>query len=332
MRHALLAAAALAIGCAWPAVAADWTDAVFPDRSHDFGTVARGSKVHHSFRLVNSTNQDIHIAAWRTKCGCTEVTVGARDIPPGTQTTVNAVIDTTKFTGYKASGLTLVIDRPQFVEVDLNLTCFIRGDLTLTPGQVDFGVANRSASPSVSLNLSYVGGQPDWAITEMKTISDHVVAELREVGRSPGGSVSYALTATLKPSAPVGFFKDEITLKTNDRSGPTIPVSVSAIVQSNVTISPSVINLGTVRPGQSIQKTVMVRSSKPFRINAIRPGKTELTAPAPSPAEPPRPLYPIVLTFKAPSQVGSYNAAVEFETDVPDEPAARLTVFANVVP
>src|SRR6185312_5336638 len=96
------------------------------------------------------------------------------------------------------------------VSVDLNLTCFIRSDVTLNPGQVDFGVVNRSTNPKIELVLAYAGGQADWAVSEMKTISDHMVAELREQGRSPGGQVSYVLTATLKPSAPVGFFKDQI--------------------------------------------------------------------------------------------------------------------------
>src|SRR5205823_2326929 len=90
--------------------AQDWVAAAFPERAFDFGTVARGSKVHHTFKLLNRTNQEIHIADWRTKCGCTEVKVGAREIPPGTLTVIEAVLDTTKFQGYKASGLTLVID------------------------------------------------------------------------------------------------------------------------------------------------------------------------------------------------------------------------------
>ena len=330
MRLALLAAVALAAGCVRPAGAADWTDAVFPDRSHDFGTVARGSKVYHSFRLVNSTDQEIHIAAWRTKCGCTDVTVGARDIPPGTQTTINAVIDTTKFTGYKASGLTLVLDRPQFKEVDLNLTCFIRGDLTLIPGQVDFGVANRSAGPSVTLTLSYVGGQPNWAITEMKTISDHITAKLEEQGRSPSGQVNYLLTTTLKPSAPIGFFRDEITLKTNDPSSPSIPVSVNANIQSNVTLSPSLMNLGRVRPGETIKKTIMVRSAQPFKVTGAKASQSDLTIA--TPGDQSRPLHAVNFTFKAPAQVGPYNAVIEVETDIKDEPPARLTAFATIVP
>src|SRR5581483_2944009 len=104
-------------------------------------------------KLINRTAQDIHIADYRTKCGCTDVHIGARDVPPGTQTVVEAVIDTTKFEGYKASGLTLVMTRPQFIEVDLNLSCFIRGDITLNPGVIDFGTVQRAAGNTVNLTL-----------------------------------------------------------------------------------------------------------------------------------------------------------------------------------
>jgi len=48
-----------------------------------------------------------------------------------------------------------------------------------------------------------------------------------------------------------GLFKDEITLYTNDPASATIPISVTANVQSAVTVSPKIINLGTVRPGDS---------------------------------------------------------------------------------
>ena len=124
----------------------------------------------------------------------------------------------------------------------------------------------------------------------MNTISEHIEAKLTETGRSPGGSVNYTLSVVLKPSAPVGFFKDEITLWTNDANSPTIPISVSAVVQSNVVVSPSVINFGTVKAGQSIQKTVLVLGSKPFKLAEVRPSLADLsTAPlADQPKGPPR--------------------------------------------
>ncbi len=327
--NVLIAVAACSVG---PGAARgqDWIKSVFPDREHDFGTVARGSKIHHSFKLVNTTNAEIHIATYQTKCGCTEVRLGATTIPAGTQTVIEAVIDTTKFQGPKASGLTLIIDRPQYTQVDLNLKCFIRADLTLNPGQADFGSVNRTAKPAVELALSYAGGQADWAITKMQTTSQHVTARLTELGRSPGGAVNYTLTATLNPSAPVGFFKDEITLFTNDASSPTIPVSVTAIIQSNVMVSPSVLTLGAVRPGEEVKKTILVRSSQPFKLIGVKSSRGELTTPAPG--DQPKVLHPVAITFKAPAEPGPFHAVIEVESDVKDEPPTKINAFATVVP
>ena len=126
----------------------DWVARVFPERAHDFGIVARGSQVRHAFPVVNRTDMEVRIVDWRTKCGCTNVRVGSKVIPPGTQTTIEATIDTTQFVGYKASGLTLVLDRPLVTEVDLNMNCFIRADITLTPGLVDFGIVRPSDKPA----------------------------------------------------------------------------------------------------------------------------------------------------------------------------------------
>ena len=151
--------------------------------------------------------------------------------------------------------------------------------MTLNPGQVDFGVVNRSKGPKLEMTLTYAGAQPNWAVTEMRTISDHVEAKLVEQGRSPGGQVTYQLSTLLKPSAPIGMFKDEITIKTNDPASPTIPVSISANVQSNVVVSPAVINFGSVKAGQSVQKIVLVKSAQPFQLTEIKPGQPDFVRP-----------------------------------------------------
>jgi hypothetical protein len=314
-----------------PAWADNWVDAIFPERQFDFGTVARGSKVHHAFKLINRTDQEIHIADWRTKCGCTAVRVGARVIPPGTQTVIEAAIDTTNFQGYKPSGLTLVIDRPRFAEVNLNLTCFIRNDVVFSPGQVDFGRIGRTAKPTVQVNLTYAGGQADWGITRMRTQSPHVLAKSQEQARSPGGQVQYLLTVTLNPAAITGYFKDEITLFTNDPTSPTIPISVSANVQAAVIVSPTILNLGRVKAGDVVKDLkVLVRSAQPFQVTGLKANKTELSA-APDP-DGARPLHTVNLTFKAPKQSGPYHAVFEIATDLKGEPPARIATFATIVP
>ncbi len=329
-RVARLLVALMAPMAATPALAQNWVNLAFPNREHNFGTVARGSKVHHSFKVVNTLQQEIHIVTFRPKCGCTDVKLGAQTIPPGTQTVIEAVVDTTKFVGPKESGLTLVIDRPVFQEIDFRLSCVIRGDLTLTPGEVNFGVVNRSGGKAEGISLLYVGAQPDWAVTKMQTLSNHVTARLTEQPRSAGSPITYALSVTLNPSAPVGILKDEITLFTNDPTSPTIPVSVSAVVQSNVTVTPSVMALGQVRAGESLERTILVRSNQPFQVVGTKSNKPEFALA--SAGDKPSPLHQLKATFKAPTQPGPFHAIIEVETDVKGEPPAKVNAFATVVP
>lgn len=324
-------ALATCLACASTASAQqNWYDTILPEKTHDFGTVARGSKVRHSFPIVNTTDQEVHIADYRTKCGCTEVKLGARNIPPGTQTTIELTLDTTRFSGHKASGITLIFDKPQFVQTDLNLTSFIRADVMMNPGSVDFQTVPRGDSTSQSLTLTYYGPKADWAITRLTTISEHITAELREVSRNPGSSVQYQLTTKLNATAPAGNFRDEVNLLTNDEASPSIPISVTAVVQPALTISPAILNLGRMRPGQSVQKTVLVRGSKSFKLTGATCPKPDLTAAAALGET--KPFHPVTITFKAPTTPGPYNATLEITTDLADEPPATITAFAQVIP
>ena len=311
--------------------ASDWIAAVFPDRSHDFGNVARGSQVRYAFPVVNRSNFEVHIKDWSTKCGCTNVKVGAQSIPPGTQTTIEATIDTTRFHGRKDSGLTLVIDRPNAVEVELNMTCFIRGDVNLTPGQIDFGTVRRSDKlPTATLTLTYNGGRPGWEIAEMKTQSAKVKAVAERLNRSAGGLVQWTVSATLQPSITNGYFKDEITLITNDNPPQMIPISVVANVQSAVSVTPSIINFGPIRAGQSVTKAVHVRSSAPFSVTKLEGDRPELRAAEPQPSSVSG--HTVKVTIQAPATPGPFYGIVKIQSDVKDEPPAQLKTFATIVP
>ncbi len=314
-----------------PASAQVWNpDALFPEASHDFGAVARGTKVRYTFWLVNTTSSDIHIVGYQAKCGCTEVKIGARDIPPGTRTPIEATLDTTRFQGVKNSGLTLNLNGPGYAAKDLNLTCFIRGDILLDPGVADFGAVARGKPATIVMNLTYLGGRPGWQITGANTISKNIAAKVQGPFQAAGGGVQYQITTTLDTSTPSGYLKDEITLVTNDPSSKTIPISVSASIQSAVAVSPGNLVFGRVKAGETIRKDVLVRSSQKFKILSATSAKGELTASAPGDVE--GPLQKLTITLKAPMQAGPFNAEMQVATNLKDEPPAKFTAYATVVP
>ena len=90
-----------------------WTDALFPEKSHDFGPVPRGVKVKHDFLLVNRLSEPITIVNLRPSCGCTSGRAHASTVPPGQTTVIEAEMDTRNFVGPKATVLFVTLDHGQ---------------------------------------------------------------------------------------------------------------------------------------------------------------------------------------------------------------------------
>jgi hypothetical protein len=99
-----------------------------------------------------------------------------------------------------------------------------------------------------------------------------------------------------------------------------------------VAVTPSIINLGRVRPGETISKTNIahVRSATPFALTKLTPNRPELETIETNPT----PLADHVLNLKlrAPETSGPYHAVVQIETDLKEEPPVQLKVFATVAP
>ncbi len=253
-----------------------------------------------------------------------------RAIPPGTQTTIEATIDTTRFQGRKDSGLILVLDRPSYVEVALNMTCFIRGDVNMSPGQIDFGLVRRTEKlPTSALTLTYLGGRAGWEIAEMKTQSALVRAVAERQGPPGSGTARWTISASLLPGITNGHFRDEISLITNDTPPQTIPISVLANVQSAVTVTPSIINFGSIGAGQSVSKSVLVRSSAPFAISRMEASTPEVSAAETEAGS--KPAHSVNLTVRAPANPGPLYGIVKIASDVKDEPPTQVKVFATIV-
>ena len=102
-----------------------------------------------------------------------------------------------------------------------------------------------------------------------------------------------------------------------------------ANIQAGVTVSPSIINLGHVRAGETIQKRIMVRSAQPFRVTDVKARKEGLSVDKLPESQ--NLFHALTVTLKAPPEAGPYNASLEISTDLKDEPPAKLTAFATIV-
>lgn len=150
-RRTLLVAGALAAAVApCDAVSAqEWATKMFSTTSHNFGTVAKGSKTEYRFVFRNIYKEPLHVVGVRTSCGCTSPEVTVRDLKTHETGEVVAKFNTRTFLGQHGATLTVTFDKPYYAEVQLRVAGNIRGDVTFEPPFVDLGNVDLAKVPNV---------------------------------------------------------------------------------------------------------------------------------------------------------------------------------------
>jgi hypothetical protein len=279
MRNILLSLAVVTLGAgaASAQTTGAWADKIFlaggGKISHDFGTVARGAQLAHSFTVTNIYNVPLEITDIRVTCGCVKATPTTRVLKPQEKTKLNIVMDSSRFSGPKSVTVYVTVGPEYISTASISLTANARPDVVLNPGQINFGVVRQGQTPTQVLDVEYAGSF-DWRVTEVvkSAAAPYEVAveqRYREParGRQPGRA-GYRLTVTLRANAPAGPINQELVLKTNEPAGGSqfLTVPVEGNVQAALSVSPGVVNLGRVKVGSDTTYRVQVRGDRPFRI------------------------------------------------------------------
>ena len=133
-------------------------------------------------------------------------------------------------------------------EVQLQVAGFIRSDVVVQPGTVDFGNVDLGTISERRVKITYAGRE-DWSLIDARTTNPNLRLQLIDMGRVRG-QANYELVARLSREAPAGYIKEQITLTTNDVHNPDTSVDVEARVLSEITISPASLFMGVVQPGK----------------------------------------------------------------------------------
>lgn len=288
----------------------EWANKMFKIRKHEFGTVARNSQQVFEFELQNIYKEDIHIAGVRASCGCTTPSISKQTLKTWEKGAIIAKFNTESFLGQKSATLTVTIDKPYRAEVQLNVAGYIRSDVVFSPGAIEFGEVEPGTSVEKKANVAYAGSN-NWQITDIRSNNDHVEVEMAESGRG-NGRVNYQLTVRLTDDAPAGYINDHLYILTSD--GKTaIPLAMSGRVLPAVTISPASLFMGSLKPGETATKQLIVRAKKPFRIRNILCDDDSFSF---QPSDEAKALHVIPVTFTA-DTAGKIACRIAIETDLP---------------
>lgn len=310
--------------CAATASAQQWADKMFSERSVDFGGVPRAAKIEHEFVITNLYDEDVHIARVRSSCGCTKPRIVNDTLKSWEKGKIVAAFDTHAFTGQRSATLTVTFDRPQWAEVQLRVKGYIRTDVVLNPGEVNFGSVPEGEAREKTIRIRYAG-RDDWKITDVTSNSPYLTATVEQADRS-GGQIGYELAVKLADDAPAGYLNAQLILKTNGRRS-QFPVKVEGRIVPPLTVSPASLLLGTLEPGQQIKKQIVVKGAKPFKIVDVRCDgqgfefKTSDEAKA---------VHLVPLEFKAPKKPGNFTCKIEIVTDLDGNQSVTLSAIGQV--
>lgn len=244
-------------------------------RGVEFGSVAKGADTLVRVVVKNVFNEEIQITNLKSGCSCVswdEVknsAVPAIVIPSGQQRVLTLKMDTVRFDGErKAKATIFLMDtvHRQTTAVEFPVTAFIRPDIVMTPGSVNFGTIAVGSGAERKVDIHYAG-RNNWKITQTKVTNPNLAAVVKELPRLNDGQVKYELLVTLKPDAPAGIVRDQLVMLTDDANNPQISVVVEAIVEADVTITD--LQFGALAAGQSKAVNLVIRAGKPFKIEEL---------------------------------------------------------------
>lgn len=277
-------AALVLVAAATEVQAQNWADQLVDKKKLEFGVIARNSETTNIITITNTTQSTVHISHLTTACRCAEAgyyqdsrsfVQGAPAkslLQPGEKTTVTVRMNTNSFTGARDTALTVYFDAPQYAEVRIPITAYIRTDVVFDPGKVDFGNVEFLAGSSKTVRITYAG-RPDWQIRDLKVDNPQLKAEFKEVSRSQfaqnGINVEYQLTVQLSETAKVGRVRDYITLVTDDAANPYVPLLVEGTVIPDIAITSPNVAIRSLKPGQTTTVKVVIKGNKPFLVEDV---------------------------------------------------------------
>lgn len=245
-----------------PAANGNWAQQLFPQRDHDFGTVARAAKAEHVFEFKNDSDATIEILSVNPSCTCTLPEVPKKVIKPGETGQIIAKFQTRKFTGQRGATLNVSMKKGnQYGTALVSVKGYIRQDVVLHPQAIELPKVIAAEGADTTIKVLYAG-RTDWKITEVKCANPSINVEAVETLRQ-NGRVEYELKTVIDQSKP-GRISDVITVYTNDRNMGSFPVPVNVNVVQPIRFSETLeVN---VSEGDTVIEKLLMASGTKFQI------------------------------------------------------------------
>jgi len=301
----------------------------------DAGTVSQGTTVDAVFDLVNEGDTKLVVKAVRPTCGCT-VADFDKEIAPGATGHVKAKLDTKDFSGPISKSILVMTDDPQNPTVTLVIKADIRPFVEILPRPlIRF---NAVLNEPMNQTFIVVGADPEAALTVRSVESSvpFLATSMRQLGGDElieGKSKSqYEITLSLTDDAPVGPVNAVLSVNTDLKEAPTVPVKVYGVIRALIHVTPSQVQFGSVeakaRPGRNLIVVNNHTDGTRVEITGAKVDDPAFDAQVTTIEQGRR--YQVTVVVKADADPGSRDATLTLMTTDKDFPTVTVPVRASL--
>lgn len=234
--------------------------AVFSELTHDAGLVEAGAEIAGAFKLKNKGSAPLIIEQVKPSCGCTLADYTSI-IPPGKKGTVTLKTTSPILRPDLVTTAWVYTNDPDHRQVLLTLKGTVKVIVELQPSPSMEIRAQKGHVAESKLTLVNRHASP-LEIVDVETTNPDFFTGLRAL--EPGQR--YELTVGLKKNYADGVFVTQVTVVTDNKRLPRIPIAVVATVAPRTRVSPSRIAFGLIDS--------IAPASPPFNVFAFKQGIT----------------------------------------------------------
>ncbi len=262
----------------------NWANKMFAESKFDFGPVAQHSDCQSYLEFTNVFEPDMEVVSVTTSCKCISASTETKVLKPHEKGRIKLVLDTDRFQGQRHVTLTVQFKYKGTNYVNASIPCeaFIRTDVWMQPAFANLGALTAGMGGEQTVKVTRTGND-QWQIRQVRSRNPALTTILKELNRG-NGRVEYEILVKVAPEAPVGNIQESLVLVTNDSSNANVSLRVEGRVEADVQVTPEVLQLGSLKPGQEARFPVIVRCKKGVRIERIdcssHPDCVKVTVPA----------------------------------------------------
>lgn len=172
--------------------------------SFNFGTVAQGKKVQHTFRIKNSGDAALQIKKLEASCGCTAAKPSTSSIPPGKSAEIEVTFDSGSFSGKVAKTVTLTSNAGRTPSYTFTMEGIVLEQLQVTPRQVTLGTLSSTAPKLAVVSVTNNGSSSVKLLSVSVTSSSlQIKSTIRKAELKPGETGTIELSVLAKPDAKI---------------------------------------------------------------------------------------------------------------------------------